>query len=44
MIARMVNAIIYWPLPLWVFTIIYAAIFAIVLAFSWIVPIRPASR
>jgi hypothetical protein len=44
LIARIVNAAIYWPLPLWVFTIMYAAIFAIVLALFWIIPIRPASR
>jgi hypothetical protein len=44
LIARIVNAVIYWPLPLWVFAIIYAAIFALVLGLFWIVPIRPASR
>lgn len=44
LIASTVNALIYWPLPLWVFAIIYAAIFALVLGLFWIVPIRPASR
>lgn len=45
MIARWVNAIIYWPLPLWVFALIYVAAFAWVLALLWIVPpIRPGSK
>ncbi len=43
LIARIVNAVIYWPIPLWMFAVIYAAIFAIVLALLWIVPIRPVS-
>lgn len=42
MIARWVNAAIYWPLPLWVFALIYVAAFTLVLALLWIVP--PDSR
>jgi hypothetical protein len=42
LIARLVNAAIYWPLPLWVFAILYAAAFACVIALLWIVP--PAWR
>jgi hypothetical protein len=38
LIARVVNAAIYWPLPLWVFALLYAAAFAWVLALLWIVP------
>ena len=38
LVARLVNAVIYWPLPLWVFTVLYGAIFAIVLALLWLVP------
>lgn len=44
LIARIVNAVIYWPMPLWVFTMIYAAIFALVLGLFRIVPVRPTSR
>jgi hypothetical protein len=44
LVARLVNAAIYWPLPLWVFAVLYAAIFAIVLALFWIVPTRPINR
>ena len=38
LIARLVNAAIYWPLPLWVFALLYAAAFAWVVALLWIVP------
>ena len=44
LIARAVNAVIYWPLPLWVFAIIYAAVFALVVGLLWVVPIRPTNR
>ena len=44
LVARLINAVIYWPLPLWVFAICYAAIFAIVLALFWIIPTRRISR
>jgi hypothetical protein len=33
-----VNHLIFWPLPLWVFTIIYCAVFLYVVALSVLVP------
>ena len=39
-----VNAMLFWPLPLWVFTGLYLAIFAYVLALLWIVPPRWPTR
>ena len=38
LIARWVNAAIYWPLPSWVFLLLYLGAFAWVLALLWIVP------
>lgn len=35
-----VNSMIYWPLPLWVFTLIYLGVFAYALAMFWFVPLR----
>jgi len=35
-----VNSIIFWPLPLWVFTTIYLLILAYVLALLVLVPVR----
>lgn len=35
-----VNAAIYWPLPLWVFTLIYLLVFTYAVAMLWIVPLR----
>jgi hypothetical protein len=43
MIARWINAIIYWPLPLWGFAIIYVAVLLYALALWRWVPPRPAS-
>lgn len=40
LIMRWVNSLVYWPLPLWVFTLIYLAIFAYALALLWLVPLR----
>ncbi|HVI31431.1 DUF2784 domain-containing protein [Phenylobacterium sp.] len=31
LIMRLVNGLIYWPLPMWVFTALYLALFALVL-------------
>jgi hypothetical protein len=42
MIMRFVNSVIYWPLPIWVFTAAYLAVFAYVLALWWWV--RPLGR
>lgn len=40
MIARWVNSVIYWPLPIWVFAAAYVALAAYVVALLWIVPVR----
>lgn len=40
LIERWVNAMIYWPLPIWVFGAIYIVLFATVIALWWWV--RPA--
>lgn len=40
LIMHWVNSLIYWPLPLWVFTLIYVLAFAYVLALLWLVPLR----
>jgi hypothetical protein len=40
LIMRWVNSLVYWPLPMWVFTVVYAAVFAYVLALLWLVPLR----
>ena len=38
LIMRVVNGLIYWPLPMWVFTAAYAAVFVYVLALWRFVP------
>jgi hypothetical protein len=40
LIMRWVNSVIYWPLPIWVFTALYLAVFAYVVALWWLVPPR----
>ncbi|HEY2752081.1 DUF2784 domain-containing protein [Phenylobacterium sp.] len=40
LIMRWVNSLIYWPLPIWVFGVIYIALFALVVALWWRVPVR----
>lgn len=40
LITRWVNDLIYWPLPMWVFTTAYIAVFIYVLALWWLVPVR----
>jgi hypothetical protein len=47
LIMRWVNSVVFWPLPMWVFEIMYLAIFAYTLALFWLVPPRglgPLSR
>lgn len=44
LIMRIVNGLIYWPLPIWVFTAAYVAVFAYVLALWRFVPPRPSRR
>lgn len=43
LIMRWVNSVIYWPLPMWVFTAAYLAIFAYTAAlWRWVPPQRRA--
>lgn len=44
LIVGWVDRLIYWPLPLWVFTALYVAIFLYALALFWLVPPRRRSR
>ena len=44
LIMRLVNSVIYWPLPMWVFTAAYVAVFASVVALWFLVPPRRSSR
>lgn len=40
LIMRVVNSLLYWPLPMWVFTALYLAVFAYVLALWRWVPVK----
>ncbi len=40
LIARIVNRLLFWPLPLWVFAAVYVAVGAVVLLLWWLVPPR----
>jgi hypothetical protein len=42
MIYAWVNSLIYWPLPLWVFTVLYLVVLAYAVALWWLVPPRRA--
>jgi hypothetical protein len=44
LIAQTVDALIYWPIPIWVFAVGYLLIFAYALALLWIVPPRRFGR
>ena len=44
LIARTVDALIYWPIPIWVFAVGYILIFAYALALLWLVPPRAFGR
>lgn len=37
LVMRFVNSVVFWPLPIWVFTALYLAVFAYVLALWWAV-------
>ena len=44
LIAQWVNRLIYWPLPIWVFAMLYVIVFGYALALLWLVPLdRTAS-
>jgi hypothetical protein len=38
LVERWVNAVIYWPLPIWVFAVLYVALGLGVLGLWWLVP------
>jgi len=40
MIMKWINSLIYWPIPIWAFSIIYLLLFAYVVTLLWFVPIR----
>ena len=40
LIVRWVNSLVYWPLPLWVFTLAYFAVLIYALALLLLVPLR----
>jgi hypothetical protein len=44
LIMRLVNGLVFWPLPIWLFSAAYVALFAYVLALLWLVPPRPILR
>mgnify|MGYP000645621222 CR=1 FL=1 len=44
LVMRWVNSLIYWPLPLWAFTVGYVAVFAYVAALWWWAPPAPSRR
>lgn len=44
LIMRWVNGMIFWPLPIWVFTALYLAVFGYVLLLWRWVPPRPPAR
>ena len=44
LIMRVVNSLIYWPLPVWAFTAIYIAVFAYTIALWFLVPPGPSRR
>ena len=44
LVMRIVNGLIYWPLPIWAFTAAYVAVFAYVLALWWWAPPMPSRR
>ncbi len=44
LIARAVHRLIFWPLPLWVFAVIYVAVCLYVLLLWWLVPPRLPGR
>ena len=38
LIMSWVNRLIYWPLPIWVFAVLYLAVFGYAVALLWLVP------
>ncbi|MGH7097656.1 MAG: DUF2784 domain-containing protein [Stellaceae bacterium] len=44
LIAGWIDRTIYWPLPLWVFAVLYVLIFGYAVALLWLVPLRRHRR
>lgn len=44
LIAGWIDRMIYWPLPLWVFAVLYVLVFGYALALLWLVPLRRNRR
>ncbi|CAN7432611.1 DUF2784 domain-containing protein [Phenylobacterium sp. LjRoot225] len=44
LIMRWVNSVLFWPLPIWVFTTVYLAVFAYVVALWRLVPPTAGGR
>lgn len=44
LIERWVDRMIYWPLPMWAFTVLYLVLFALVIALWWVVAPVTSSR
>lgn len=44
LIMRFINSMIFWPLPMWVFTAVYAVVFVYVLTLFVVAPPRPWSK
>lgn len=44
LIMRVVNRLVFWPLPMWVFTALYLAVFVYVLWLWRLVPPGPSAR
>lgn len=42
LVARWVGRLIYWPLPVWVFAMLYLFVFGYAVALLWLVPPRRA--
>jgi hypothetical protein len=40
LLMRLVNRLVYWPLPIWAFTVLYVAVFAYTLALLRLVPLK----
>ncbi len=40
LIAYWVDRLVYWPLPIWVFAVLYIVVFGYALALFWLVPPR----
>ena len=44
LIARWVDSLVYWPLPIWAFAVLYLVLFAAVIGFWAWPPTRPLRR